>query len=59
MGLRRDMRNACQAAQLQTVTHLLLTQCAVQYRTTKNYVTGAFLGPRIGDKIVFSLLIFT
>ena len=61
MGLRRDMRNAvCPAVKLQTVDHLLLTHlCAVQYRTTKNYVTGAFLGPRIGDKIVFSLLIFT
>lgn len=32
---------------------------AVQYRSLKNYVTGAFLGPRIGDKIVFSLLIFS
>ena len=51
---------ACQAVQLRMVTHLLLTHLwAAQYRTTKNYVTGAFLGPRIGDKVVFSLLIFT
>ena len=36
-----------------------LCMCAVQFRSTTNYVTGAFLGPRIGDKLVFSLLIFT
>lgn len=30
-----------------------------QYRTTKNYKNGAFLGPRIGDKIMISLLIMT
>ncbi|CAK0787534.1 hypothetical protein CVIRNUC_010754 [Coccomyxa viridis] len=30
-----------------------------KFRSTTNYVTGAFLGPRIGDKLVFSLLIFT
>ncbi len=37
----------------------LSSVCAVQYRSLKNYTTGAFLGPRIGDKIVFSLLIFS
>jgi hypothetical protein len=31
----------------------------MQYRTRKNYTTGAFLGPRVGDKLIFSLLIFT
>ncbi len=30
----------------------------VQFRTLKNYKDGAFLGPRIGDKLIFSLLIF-
>ena len=28
-------------------------------RTTKNYRDGAFLGPRIGDKIVMGLLVMT
>ena len=32
--------------------------CA-QYRTVKNYTMGAFLGPRVGDKLIFSLLIFS
>ena len=32
---------------------------AMQYRTTKNYQSGAFLGPRIGDKILISLLLMT
>ena len=36
-----------------------LCMCVAQFRSTTNYVTGAFLGPRIGDKLVFSLLIFT
>ena len=31
----------------------------MQYRTTKNYQSGAFLGPRIGDKILISLLLMT
>lgn len=31
----------------------------LQYRTTKNYRNGEFLGPRIGDKIIFSIIIFT
>ncbi|KAG2450267.1 hypothetical protein HYH02_004778 [Chlamydomonas schloesseri] len=31
----------------------------VKYRTTKNYRDGEFLGPRIGDKIMISLLIMT
>ncbi len=48
----------CAAASGVTPLHLSHLSAA-QYRTTKNYVTGAFLGPRIGDKIVFSLLIFT
>lgn len=30
-----------------------------RFRTAKNYKNGAFLGPRIGDKLIFSLLIFT
>lgn len=30
----------------------------MQFRTLKNYRNGAFLGPRIGDKLIFSLLIF-
>ncbi|KAL6760323.1 P-loop containing nucleoside triphosphate hydrolase protein [Haematococcus lacustris] len=31
----------------------------MKYRTTRNYRDGAFLGPRIGDKIMISLLIMT
>jgi ATP-binding cassette, subfamily G (WHITE), member 2 len=31
----------------------------VKYRTTRNYKDGAFLGPRIGDKILLTLLILT
>ncbi|GLC33334.1 hypothetical protein PLESTB_000344800 [Pleodorina starrii] len=31
----------------------------IKYRTTKNYRDGEFLGPRIGDKILISLLIMT
>ncbi|CAL8464553.1 g4088 [Coccomyxa elongata] len=30
-----------------------------RFRTAKNYKNGAFLGPRVGDKMIFSLLIFT
>ena len=30
-----------------------------KYRTTKNYRDGAFLGPRIGDKIFMGLLVMT
>jgi hypothetical protein len=30
-----------------------------QYRTTRNYKDGAFLGPRIGDKIFTGLLVMT
>ncbi len=32
---------------------------AAQYRTTRNYKDPAFLGPRIGDKVLISLLIMT
>mmetsp|Transcript_15663 Transcript_15663/g.27086 ORF Transcript_15663/g.27086 Transcript_15663/m.27086 type:complete len:488 (-) Transcript_15663:808-2271(-) len=31
----------------------------IKYRTTRNYKDANFLGPRIGDKIVMSLLIMT
>ncbi len=31
----------------------------LRYRTTKNYRNPAFLGPRLGDKFIFSLLFFT
>ena len=31
----------------------------MQYRTTRNYKDGAFLGPRIGDKIFMGLLVMT
>jgi len=31
----------------------------IKYRTTRNYKDGAFLGPRIGDKIFVSLLVLT
>lgn len=31
----------------------------VKYRTTRNYRNAEFLGPRIGDKLIFSLLIMT
>lgn len=31
----------------------------IKYRTTRNYRDPAFLGPRIGDKVIFSLLIGT
>lgn len=31
----------------------------VKYRTTRNYKSGEFLGPRIGDKFIMSLLIGT
>jgi hypothetical protein len=31
----------------------------VKYRTRKNYSDGAFLGPRIGDKVFLSFLIAT
>jgi len=31
----------------------------VKYRTTRNYKDGAFLGPRIGDKIFTGLLVMT
>lgn len=50
---RRTHRTAC--------THrTFFVPCAVpQYRTTRNYKDGAFLGPRIGDKILISLLIMT
>ena len=29
----------------------------MQYRTLSNYTNGEFLGPRIGDKFIFSLLV--
>eukprot|EP00227_Mantoniella_beaufortii_P007206 CAMPEP_0197606508 /NCGR_PEP_ID=MMETSP1326-20131121/45194_1 /TAXON_ID=1155430 /ORGANISM="Genus nov. species nov., Strain RCC2288" /LENGTH=625 /DNA_ID=CAMNT_0043174433 /DNA_START=168 /DNA_END=2045 /DNA_ORIENTATION=- len=31
----------------------------VKYRTRKNYSDGEFLGPRLGDKVFLSILIFT
>jgi ABC-type multidrug transport system ATPase subunit len=31
----------------------------LKYRTTKNYRNPAFLGPRLGDKFIFSLLFLT
>lgn len=31
----------------------------MQYRTRRNYTDGAFLGPRVGDKIFVTLLILT
>lgn len=31
----------------------------IKYRTRRNYQDGAFLGPRIGDKVLISLLIMT
>lgn len=31
----------------------------LKYRTLKNYRNPEYLGPRIGDKLIFSLLIFT
>ncbi|GMH35776.1 hypothetical protein BSKO_03644 [Bryopsis sp. KO-2023] len=31
----------------------------IKYRTTRNYRNPEFLGPRIGDKVIFSLLIGT
>lgn len=30
-----------------------------QYRTSTNYRDGAWLGPRVGDKLIFSLLIMS
>ena len=30
-----------------------------RYRTTKNYRNPEFLGPRVGDKLIFSIIIFT
>lgn len=31
----------------------------LKYRTTKNYRSAEFLGPRLGDKFIFSILFFT
>jgi ATP-binding cassette, subfamily G (WHITE), member 2 len=31
----------------------------LQYRTTRNYMSPEFLGPRIGDKIIMTLLMTT
>jgi ATP-binding cassette subfamily G (WHITE) protein 2 len=31
----------------------------LKYRTTKNYRNPEFLGPRVGDKLIFSILLFT
>jgi ATP-binding cassette, subfamily G (WHITE), member 2 len=31
----------------------------LKYRTSKNYKNPAFLGPRLGDKFIFSILFFT
>ncbi len=31
----------------------------VQYRTAKNYRNPAWLGPRLGDKVLMSFIIFT
>ena len=31
----------------------------LSYRTTRNYRNPAFLGPRLGDKLIFSILFFT
>ena len=31
----------------------------VKYRTTRNYRNPEFLGPRIGDKLIFSVLVAT
>ena len=31
----------------------------IKYRTSRNYRNPEFLGPRIGDKLIFSLLIST
>ena len=41
------------------VVHLIVVCCAFQYRSKKNFIDPAYLGPRIGDKIVFSFLIAT
>ena len=30
-----------------------------KYRTLKNYTNPEFLGPRVGDKLIFSIIIFT
>jgi hypothetical protein len=30
-----------------------------KYRTLKNYKNPEFLGPRVGDKLIFSIIIFT
>jgi hypothetical protein len=34
---------------------LLLVVAVLQYRTTHNYRDGAFLGARIGDKVIMGL----
>lgn len=31
----------------------------LKYRTLKNYTNPEFLGPRVGDKLIFSIIIFT
>ena len=31
----------------------------IKYRTVKNYMNPEFLGPRIGDKVIFALLVAT
>jgi len=38
---------------------MCLTLCCLcpQYRTLVNYRSPEFLGPRIGDKVIFSLLV--
>lgn len=64
--LQRDTMQLSEAEQAQlsvtraTTTPLwkgLLTM--IKYRTTRNYRNPEFLGPRIGDKFVFSILVAT
>ncbi len=36
-----------------------MQNCCPQFRTLSNYRDPQFLGPRIGDKLIFSLLIMS
>ena len=38
---------------------MIIFSCGFQYRSKKNFIDPAYLGPRVGDKLVFSFLIAT
>eukprot|EP00466_Bigelowiella_natans_P011924 jgi/Bigna1/43472/e_gw1.79.6.1 len=49
--------NAREPVVVNSMLHGILT--ILKYRTTTHYTSGEFVGPRLGDKVLFSLLILS